>query len=828
MLAKFKQSLFEPRYADEEDQRKARTLIVLLSASLVLVPVVVVENILSGETSPLITTLQGCFWLFLLALQIWVVQRHLKMASIGLIALTSLFLMTLIIARGTLRTSTTSGYFIVLIAAVLLFEIRGVVLTVIFNIFAILCLAWLESSGMLPGRVEVGIFTYSFIFVALLIVAVLLTYQARQIILRESSRRLSAALERGLVEQSLAESTRFSRAIIKAIPDMLFELDRNGVFLNFTPALEMNPVLPAEQFLGKNVSEVIGEEIAAQVLPAIQQALESGKTQLVEYDMPPGSGERFFEARLVANGVDRVLAIVREITQTKHTQLAVQVSEARYRSIVEDLPALVCRFKADGTLTFVNLNYCDYFGIPREKLLGSNFLDLIPAADRDPVMQAYRSLTVQNPAITYEHQVTGPDGELRWQRWTDRALFDSNGRVVEYQSVGEDITSYRQAQAEIQSSQESMRQALRAAHAGAWEWDIQANAMRWTEEHFLVLGLEPGSVEPSYQNWLNCIHPDDRKQAAGQIIKAVEFKANLDMDFRVVWPDSSVHWVREIGKMRFDASGEPAALYGILIDITAQKHIEQEIRTLNEELELRVRERTIELEEANRELEAFAYSVSHDLRAPLRGIYGYSRLLTMDPDSQLSPEAVELIANIHKYTNAMGTLIDELLNFSRLGRRPVSLQEIPMAAMVREVTARLLANETERQVDVRYGDLPVALADPTLLEQVWVNLIGNALKYTRQRPMAEIEIGSQVQDGMVAYYVRDNGVGFDMKYADKLFGVFQRLHHADEFEGTGIGLANVKRIVERHNGRVWADATVDQGATFYFTLPQAEPLPADT
>ena len=823
MLTKVKRLFFETPYADEEDQHKARILIILLSTSLVMIPAVSVANILIGEASPLIILLQGVFWLILLTLQIWVVRHRLDIASIGLITLTSLFIMTVIIARGTLRIPTTSGYFIIVIAAVLLFDIKGVVWTVLLNVLAILGLAWMESKGMLPGPVEFGILTYASIFVVLLILAAVLTHETKQIILRESKRRQAEASVRGQVEQTLEETRQFSVAIMNAIPDMLLELDQQGVVLNYFSTPEIEPLLPSEQFLGKNLAEVMPVEIADLALPAITQALESGKTQLVEYDLPPGSGDRYFEARLVASGDRRVLGIVREITQTKRAQLAIQVSEARYRSIVEDMPALVCRFKADGTLTFVNQNYCAYFGTPREALLGFNFLDFIPAEDRDAVRQHFQSLTLENPAVSYEHQVTGPDGALRWQRWTDRALFDSSGRVLEYQSVGEDITTYRQAQAEMQSSQEQMRQALRAANAGAWEWDIQSNITRWTEENFLVMGLEPGSVEPSYQTWLSCIHPDDRKQASGQITKAVEYRANLDMDFRVLWPDGSVHWVKDIGKMRFDSAGEPTALYGIQIDITAQKQIEQEIRTLNEELERRVQERTAELEEANRDLESFAYSVSHDLRAPLRGIYGYSRLLAMDTESRLSGEAVELIANIHKYTDAMSTLIDGLLHFSRLGRRPVSKQLVSMDAMAREVTARLLEQEKERQVQVSYGDLPPALADPALLEQVWANLVGNALKYTRPCPLAEIEIGSQVQEGQTAYYVRDNGVGFDMKFADKLFGVFQRLHRAEDFEGTGIGLANVKRIIERHNGRVWAQAAPDQGATFYFTLPQPEP-----
>jgi light-regulated signal transduction histidine kinase (bacteriophytochrome) len=257
---------------------------------------------------------------------------------------------------------------------------------------------------------------------------------------------------------------------------------------------------------------------------------------------------------------------------------------------------------------------------------------------------------------------------------------------------------------------------------------------------------------------------------------------------------------------------------GTCADITERVQAEEEVRNLNGQLEKRVVERTAELELANRELEAFAYSVSHDLRAPLRAVDGFSRILLEEFSPQLPAEAQHYLEVARKNAVQMGELIDGLLTFSRLGRQPLHKQIVAPADLVRQVIEDLRLELAGRQVEITVGYLPVCEGDPLLLKQVFVNLLSNALKYTRTREAARIEVASK--DSTV-YYVRDNGAGFDMRYADKLFGVFQRLHKAEEYEGTGVGLAIVQRIIHRHGGRVWAHGMVNQGATFYFTVAGA-------
>lgn len=255
------------------------------------------------------------------------------------------------------------------------------------------------------------------------------------------------------------------------------------------------------------------------------------------------------------------------------------------------------------------------------------------------------------------------------------------------------------------------------------------------------------------------------------------------------------------------------------IEMDERAAAQQKLAELNEALDRTVAQRTESLASANKELEAFAYSVSHDLRAPLRAIDGFSRKLAATFDEALGAEGQRQIGIIRSNTQRMGQLIDDLLSFSRIGRREMVHADVDMLALLQEVAQESCANEGERKIDIRIDAILPARGDGAMLRQVWVNLLSNAVKFTRPRPQASIEIGSRRDGGELVYWVRDNGVGFDMQYADKLFGVFQRLHGMAEFEGTGVGLALSQRIILRHGGRIWADAQLDHGATFYFSLP---------
>lgn len=292
--------------------------------------------------------------------------------------------------------------------------------------------------------------------------------------------------------------------------------------------------------------------------------------------------------------------------------------------------------------------------------------------------------------------------------------------------------------------------------------------------------------------------------------------------------DGTRFWANVIITAMRDATGQLRGFAKVTRDLTERKRAEEEIHKLNEELEHRVIARTAQLEAANKELEAFTYSVSHDLRSPLRHVDGFSKILLEEFQAQLAPQAQRYLERIRAGTQQMGHLVDDLLNLARVGRRELTLQVSGLNSIVEEVLSDLRPETAERQIEWKISKLPFVECDPALMKQVFTNLLSNAVKFTRVREHAVIQVAATSQNGRPAVFVRDNGVGFNMKYADKLFGVFQRLHRAEDFEGTGVGLATVQRIIHKHSGHVWAEAELDKGATFYFSLGNPECIPWET
>ena len=307
-----------------------------------------------------------------------------------------------------------------------------------------------------------------------------------------------------------------------------------------------------------------------------------------------------------------------------------------------------------------------------------------------------------------------------------------------------------------------------------------------------------------------------------------EINANLLRNGR--WEGDLVHTKRDGAKLTVasrwalqrDEHGQPTAILETNNDITERNRAQEEIRKLNQELEQRVIERTRDLEAVNKELEAFAYSISHDLRAPLRHMSGYAELLQKHALSLLDEKGHRYLATIRESAKCMGELIDDLLTFSRIGRAETQKTIVSMDQLVKEVLTEVQEEASGRKINWRIGALANVYGDRSMLRVALVNLLSNAVKFTRRRELAEIEIGcSNGNQDEVVFYVKDNGVGFDMKYVNKLFRVFQRLHRAEDFEGTGIGLATVQRIIQRHGGRIWAEAEVNRGARFYFAVPKS-------
>ncbi len=388
--------------------------------------------------------------------------------------------------------------------------------------------------------------------------------------------------------------------------------------------------------------------------------------------------------------------------------------------------------------------------------------------------------------------------------------------------LNKEIADRQRTEEALRESEERFRQIYEHMRIGVAQVDLQFKVIRANQAYCDMLGYREEDLQGKHLSEFT--HPEI---VAENLHKQTQLAQgaidHYQMEKMFIHRDGhTVHGILDANLIR-DTAGNPSYFLGSVLDITARKQAEQQIHQLNTELEQHVRDRTAELEAANKELEAFSYSVSHDLRAPLRHIVAFVQLLEKDAADVLNEECTHYLTVISEAGQQMGRLIDALLSFSRMGRVEMKTTRVNMDDLIQNVL-KIVQHETEgREIVWKVSPLPGARGDPAMLRLVLTNLITNALKFTREQPQAEIEIGHLPDNADEhIFYIRDNGTGFDMKYVDKLFGLFQRLHSTQEFEGTGLGLANIRRIIHRHGGRTWAEGEVGKGATFYFSFPKTE------
>ena len=402
------------------------------------------------------------------------------------------------------------------------------------------------------------------------------------------------------------------------------------------------------------------------------------------------------------------------------------------------------------------------------------------------------------------------------------SLAEKESKLQRYNVQLEQIVRSRTA--ELHRSEERFRLAAESSTDLIYEWDLKEH-VDWFGKIDELLGYGSGEFPRTLEAWANSVHPDDRGRVMAAVNNHLEKNDPYDIEYRIRKRDDTYKYWWARGMAVRDEESHPYRWVGAITDVTDRKRAEENIKNLNDELEQRVIERTSQLEATNKELEAFSYSVSHDLRAPLRSIDGFSLALLEDYIDRLDETGKDYFRRIRSATQRMSELIDGLLILSRLTRAEMKRERVDLSEMTKQLSIELQNRQPDRPVEFVIAEGAAAQGDAVMLRVALQNLLGNAWKFTQNHPTARIEFGMMEGDGhepsgkrQTIYYVRDDGAGFDMAYSDKLFGAFQRLHSNVDFPGIGIGLTTVQRIIHRHGGRVWAEGEVEKGATFYFTL----------
>lgn len=635
--------------------------------------------------------------------------------------------------------------------------------------------------------------------------------------------------ELGAVQTSERRLAHLVRAITTGTTDAVYVKDRQGRYLFLNDAATAIVGKPAAQLLGEDDTTLFPPETARMLMTRDAQLMAAGDPVLEEEDGVVSRGEpRTFLSmkapyRDEDGAVVGLIGISRDITERKRDEQALRKERDRIHRLLEVSTSVVCAFRraADGRITFpyasphvVEL----YDRTPDE--LAVDATDAMAMTHPDDFARVNESIEVSARELSLWHQtfrIVHPRRGVIHVEARSQPSGGSDGSVT-WDGVMTDVTGLEALRGEVRAHHQMLRDAGALAKVGGWYVDLVTGRGRWTEETTRIVGA-PSPEGDAKSQGLGLFDGEHRDRATEAFERAARDGTPYDIELVREMPDGTERWVHAMGRPEI-VDGKVVAITGAIQDVTDRRAIEERLRRFNVELEERVAERTAQLEEANLELESFGYSISHDLRAPLRAIHSLGVATIEDHGPALPSAARENLDIVLHSTERMARLIDSLLAFSRLGRETVRRGEVDHGALVRACLAELSPDPSVR-VDV--GELPTTTGDAALLRQVWSNLLSNALKYAGKRAEPLLEVRSEIcpKRGTILS-VRDNGAGFDMRYADKLFRVFSRLHREDEFHGTGVGLAIVHRIVKRHGGDVWAEARPDHGATFRFTV---EPPP---
>lgn len=471
---------------------------------------------------------------------------------------------------------------------------------------------------------------------------------------------------------------------------------------------------------------------------------------------------------------------------------------------------------ADGRLVFANGAARSRW--PDAAAAGMPAIDLFTGDARGLLADVAARVLTTGESGVFDAGEMGPAGVRAWASFALSPLREGDA-ITGYLCIATDTTELKRSELRLRRSEQLMVDTQGVAHLGTWEWDISEPTAVWSDQLYQIYGLTREQYTPSYEAYLTMVHPDDRQRVIDATNRVFHEHVPYSHDERIFRPDGTLRYLHTWAYPVLDDTGTLIRLVGVCQDITDQKLAEEEVLQLNAALERRVAERTRTIETSLRDVEAFNATVSHDLRAPLSVIQLSCEVITRVKDHDLPPQILDSVGRIRRSVTYMTELVDDLLALAHVSNAPLESSDIDLSQLCSEIVSNLRFTSPERTVTVDIQPGLRCNGDLGLIRAAMENLIGNAWKYSARVAEPSISISTAQVDGRTAFCVRDNGAGFDMKEAHRLFAPFERLHPSTEFEGTGVGLAAVQRILHRHGGRIWAQSAPGQGATFFFDLP---------
>jgi PAS domain S-box-containing protein len=521
-------------------------------------------------------------------------------------------------------------------------------------------------------------------------------------------------------------------------------------------------------------------------------------------------GQSFVEA--LASTRARIVQLEREALERQgDAEERLRAHVDRYKSLVLAIAQVIWTHDANGGMTGEQVSWATYTGQRLDQYRNRGWLDAVHPDDRASTIDVWARAVFGGAPYDLEHRLRRHDGEYRYFSVRAVPVLADNGTIREWVGIHSDITERKRTEQTLRDGERRFRELADSMPQIVWAAGPDGHFDYYNRRWYEFTGRPEGITGD--ESWTDVVHPDDQKQCLERWHSATQSGDAYEIEYRLRERTGIYHWFLRRALPVRDQAGRITRWFGTCTNIDGVKRTEEGLRRANVETAL-----------ANRELEAFSYSVAHDLRTPLRSIDGFSQAILEDNGDQLDVQGKNNLARVRAAAQRMAHLIDDLLSLARVSRTELHKERVDLTRIARAIGERLREADATRNVEILVEEGLVAEGDAHLLAAVMENLLGNAWKFTSQRPKAHIEVGVGPRNGQTAYFVRDDGAGFDMAYVNKLFGAFQRLHLAAEFPGTGIGLATVQRVVRRHGGEVWAEGEVNHGATFFFTLGQGTHL----